>query len=215
MSKLDLVGHRFGRLEVLEMVYGGRNTKVRCRCDCGREITALAYNLRSGNTASCGCLLRESRAETGRKAGAITGRMNATHGMSRTRTYVAWKEAKKRCHSPKNKRFPSYGARGIAVCERWRESFEAFLSDMGECPPGLTLERTDNNRGYEPGNCVWASRRQQVRNRRCNKATPDIVRAIRGRVAAGESPKALASEYGMSLSNVKSIVSRHTWADIE
>jgi hypothetical protein len=135
--------------------------------------------------------------------------------MSKTRTYVAWQEARKRCHSPQNSRFSYYGARGIAVCDAWRESFEAFLADMGECPPGLTLERLDNERGYEPSNCVWASKIQQVRNRRCNRANPEIVREIRSRVAAGESRKAMASEYGMCLSNVESIVTRRTWSDVE
>lgn len=215
MKRIDLTGQRFGRLEVLEMVYAGKNSKVRCKCDCGGEIAALAYNVRNGNTSSCGCLLRESRVATGRKVGPITGRKNATHGMAKTRTYIAWVEARKRCHSPQNQRFSYYGGRGILVCDRWRESFELFLADMGECPPGLTLERLDNERGYELGNCVWASKKDQSRNRRCNKANPEIVRQIRKMVAAGDSRSLIAGEYGMSLANVEAIVMRRTWSDIE
>lgn len=215
MRRTNLTGQRFGRLEVLEMVYEGKNPKVRCRCNCGGEVTALAYNVRSGNTASCGCLGREASAATGRKVGPVTGPLNATHGMSKTPTYIAWIEARKRCHSPQNKRFSQYGGRGIFVCDRWRESFEAFFADMGECPPGLTLERLDNDRGYEPGNCVWATKKEQTRNRRCNKANPEIVRQVRARAAAGEPRMAIASEYGMCLSNVDSIVRRLTWADVE
>lgn len=215
MRRTDLAGQRFGRLEVLEMVYEGRNPKVRCRCNCGGEVTALAYNVRNGNTASCGCLAREARINTGRETGPRNGRLNATHGMSKTPTYIAWVEARKRCHSPQNKRFPYYGGRGISVCERWRDSFEAFLSDMGECPIGLTLERLDNERGYEPENCIWASKQQQSRNRRSVKANPVIVREIRLLVAAGESRKGVAKKYGMAASTVDAIVRRLTWADIE
>jgi hypothetical protein len=142
------------------------------------------------------------------------GAMNKTHGMKNTVTYVRWQEAKKRCHSPNNKRYPQYGARGITVCDRWRESFEAFLADMGECPPGLTLERLDNERGYEPGNCVWANREQQAQNRRCNKANPEIVRSIRSRAAAGALRKDLAAEYGMALGTVEAIVKHRSWKNI-
>jgi hypothetical protein len=75
---------------------------------------------------------------------------------------------KRRCHNPRFINFRNYGARGIAVCERWRNSFTAFLEDMGACPDGLELERIDNEKGYEPGNCRWASRKEQCRNSRKN-----------------------------------------------
>jgi hypothetical protein len=138
--------------------------------------------------------------------------MNETHGMSKTPTYIAWVEARKRCHSPQNKRFPSYGGRGIFVCDRWRNSFEAFFSDMGECPEGLTLERKDNDRGYEPGNCVWADRCQQSRNRRSNKLNMALAQEIRERHVAGESTLALSKAYGVCWSSVKNVISGSAWS---
>jgi hypothetical protein len=215
MRKVDLAGQRFGRLLVLETIWNGSNARVRCVCDCGREVTALAYNVRNGNTSSCGCRLREVRVAIGRRVGPVTGPLNATHGKSKSLTYARWQEAKKRCHSPTNQRFPEYGARGIAVCERWRNSYEAFLADMGECPPGLTLERVDGSRGYEPGNCVWATREAQAQNRPTwNKADARIVSEIRRRAAAGETGRALADEFGMSESAASKIIRRLTWRNV-
>jgi hypothetical protein len=93
-----------------------------------------------------------------------------THGHSingkPTRTYYAWVSAKARCHNPRHRAYPRYGAAGIVVCDRWRDSFANFLSDMGEAPPALTLERIDNAKGYEPRNCRWATRADQNRNKR-------------------------------------------------
>lgn len=74
----------------------------------------------------------------------------------------------RRCENPRNARYPNYGGRGIKVCAEWR-SFEVFLRDMGECPPGLSLDRRDNNGDYEPTNCRWATREEQGRNKRNNR----------------------------------------------
>lgn len=93
---------------------------------------------------------------------------NFKHGhasKNRTSTYTVWKSMRQRCLNPKNAAWPSYGGRGISICERWN-SFPNFLSDMGVRPPGLTLERKDNGSGYEPDNCKWATRSEQGRNKR-------------------------------------------------
>lgn len=98
--------------------------------------------------------------------GVVQGKLNATHGMSKTPTYIAWIEARKRCFKPQNERFHYYGGRGITMCPRWAESFENFLADMGLRPDGLSLDRIDNDGNYEPGNCRWATQLEQVSNRR-------------------------------------------------
>jgi hypothetical protein len=94
---------------------------------------------------------------------------NRTHGGSKTRTYVIWCAIKQRCLNPNNPAFKYYGGRGITICDRWKDSFENFLSDMGEPETGLTIDRTDNSLGYCPDNCKWVSRAHQQSNRRNNR----------------------------------------------
>jgi hypothetical protein len=124
-----------------------------CRCDCGTEIEVMGESLSARNTRSCGCLKQDS--------GGVR-----KHMMSRSKTYIAWSNAKARCSNPNHPSFKHYGARGISVCERWQESFENFLADMGEAPEGLELDRTNNDGNYEPSNCRWVTRSEQCRNMR-------------------------------------------------
>jgi hypothetical protein len=92
---------------------------------------------------------------------------NRKHGGHGTLTYARWKSMIQRCTDPAASNFKDYGGRGVTVCTRWRQSFDAFRTDMGECPDkSMTLDRIDNQRGYEPGNCRWASKAQQNQNRR-------------------------------------------------
>ena len=132
-----------------------------CRCVCGEERQVLGTGLRRGSSKSCGsCLSQELRAA--RRAAMLT------HGMSKTSTYRTWHTMRRRCRDKKFRDFPYYGGRGIKVCERWN-SFEKFLEDMGERPPGMTLDRKDNNGNYEPGNCRWSTALVQMNNTRGNK----------------------------------------------
>lgn len=123
-----------------------------CRCECGGEKSISHGALRSGNTKTCGC---------SKKTGAIIGG-------SRTPTYISWCSMKQRClgenHHAKNR----YADRGITICQEWIDSYPAFLRDMGERPPGLTLDRIDNDKGYDKSNCRWASWKQQANNTRRN-----------------------------------------------
>jgi hypothetical protein len=88
--------------------------------------------------------------------------------MSGTRTHVIWKAMRQRCQNPRHRAWQWYGARGIKVCDRW-QNFELFLADMGEAPPGMSIERRNNNGHYDPTNCHWTTRGEQSRNRRSNR----------------------------------------------
>lgn len=156
--RIDITGRRFDRLFVVRS-HGVVNGVERwlCRCDCGGEKIARSGALRGGNTRSCGCLNSENRRFSTRK-----------HGAYRTKTYWVWQAMKDRCCNPRSPVFHYYGGRGIKVCARWLESFQNFLTDMGEAPDGLQLDRIDNDGDYEPENCRWATVAEQHSNTRRN-----------------------------------------------
>lgn len=157
----SLVGQRFGRWTVI--ADGPTNSHFLrysvCRCDCGQEKTVQDGGLRNGKSQSCGCIQRE------RLIRRIT-----THGLCRSPEYRVWASMISRCTIPHHHHFPSYGGRGIGVCSRWRDSFQAFYDDMGPRPsPKHTIDRTNNELGYFPENCRWVTWHIQALNKRSNR----------------------------------------------
>lgn len=157
-SAIPMMGKRFGMLLVTERASEPRRARIlwQCLCDCGTASIVDGRNLRNGHTTSCGCRRGNWRVKHG---GARRG--------ARLPEYKIWASMNQRCHNVNSPSFPAYGARGITVCDRWRNSFAAFLSDVGPKPAGdYSLERLDNSRGYSPENCIWGTRLTQAKNRR-------------------------------------------------
>jgi len=154
----DMAGQRFGKLLVLS--YAGASphgqSLWRCACDCGQSTTVIRGSLVAGSTKSCGC----SHTRVGGDARNKNGNKPAPE-------YGAWAAMKTRCTNPNSNRWHDYGGRGISVCDEWSEDYLAFLNHVGRKPsPAHSLDRIDNDGNYEPGNVRWATRKQQLANRR-------------------------------------------------
>lgn len=165
-EKISLVGQTFGKLTVIAdaesriQPNGRPRRRSLCQCSCGATCVSGNGDLRTGNTKSCGCILREN--PPARKHG-----HSHPNGKSASRTYSTWLNMWRRCTDSTIHNFKNYGGRGITVCNRWND-FCNFLSDMGEKPKGLTLERVDTHGNYEKSNCIWATQLVQGRNKTNN-----------------------------------------------
>lgn len=179
MKAEDLRGKKFGRLEPMEYV----NSKWLCKCSCGNEKKVNSYDLRSGNTKSCGCLRREMRTKN-----------NTKHGLSHTNIYAVWLGMRDRCYNENNNSYQNYGARGIRVSDEWQD-FNKFYSDMKDTyRKNYSLERKDNNQDYSYQNCIWADVLTQANNTRRN-----VVFTVDGFTATKAQ---LCRKYGINSSTV-------------
>lgn len=124
--------------------------RVVAQCECGTIKTVDYYSIKNGLTNSCGC----------------EHKPNLKHSLCNSPEYRSWNGMKIRCTNPKHKQYKDYGGRGITVCPEWLNSFEQFYNDMGKRLNGKTLDRINNNKGYEPSNCRWATKSEQAQNKR-------------------------------------------------
>lgn len=160
-NKLNLVGAKFGRLQVLKSIpcIGKKQLSwFLCICECGKYKKTTGYYLKSGEVRSCGCLQSESITKTNIS--------RKKHSDGSKRTYISWNRMMDRCFNENSHAYHRYGGRGISVCFNWLH-FSGFYEDMGDRPFGKSIERLDNNKGYYKENCIWAKMKKQCRNREC------------------------------------------------
>lgn len=208
----NVIGLKSERLTVIKELPNRKSGKyskrfVLCKCTCGNEKAIRLEDLVRQNdpTKSCGCLRKEKIIESVK-----------THGMAGSKTYKTWSGIKDRCYNPKCDYYYCYGGKGIKVSDEWRKSFETFFKDMGEAPPGYSIERLDINKDYCKENCKWIPLNEQSRNTSCTKLNNLIVKEMREMYKSGMSGTKVAKLYkekhpNISYSAIERAVYGKTW----
>lgn len=172
INKQDYINKTYNRLTIISFeeprIYANKNgyfkkaTIVKCLCECGNIWKGLLTSVINNKTKSCGCFSKEIACKNGKN--------NTKHNLVKSSEYKTWRAIKARCLNPKNPAFHNYGGRGITICDRWLNSFENFLEDMGRKPSkNHSIDRINNNGNYELSNCKWSSKKEQSNNQRINK----------------------------------------------
>ena len=161
MRAIDITNQTFGEITAIHLASNSKcnHREWHCVCSCGTQLTVLQSDLRRGHTTSCGC----RRVKTLKS-------INTKHGRCHTKIYYVWQGIKDRCNKSTHKSWKDYGGRGITICDRWVNSFENFILDMGERPfPSAEIDRINNSLGYSKENCRWATHAENMKNTRRNK----------------------------------------------
>ena len=194
---IDISGNRYGRLLVLERFgkTGDGKATWKCVCACGREVVVSGKDLRSGNTRSCGCLQKETAASR-----------HTIHSISSTRLYKIWMQMKERCYNPNTPQYKDWGGRGITVCDDWLNNVQAFYgwAMNNGYADDLSLDRIDNNKGYSPDNCRWATREDQCNNKRTNRLI-----TYNGKT---QTISQWADELGINYYTLQSRITKYKWS---
>ena len=193
MQRQDLTGYKIGDIQVLEFghIYK-RHTYWKFRCSCGNEDFADASNIKNGRIKSCGCKQRLKKVK-----------------YTDSPLYIVWIDMRGRCNTPTHRAYKWYGGRGIMICERWSD-YEKFYEDMNDgYSKGLEIDRIDFNGNYEPSNCRWATRKQQMRNRRGVKLNEEKAAEIR---SSNIRTGVLSEMYNVSKNVIRGIRKGTVWA---
>lgn len=198
-----MTGKVFGRLTVVgvcDSVNPIRATKYVCRCECFTICHVSAANLLNGSTVSCGCFRREQLIDR-----------KTIHNLSSDRLYTTWQNMLARCYNSEDPSYHNYGQRGIIVCDEWINSVYDFVkwANASGYKDHLSIDRIDNDGNYEPGNCRWATDKEQARNKRNNVITGTaMAESIR---SDSRTQSAIALDYGISQSTVHRVKKGYTW----